>query len=335
MPTYLLRRSIQTVPVLLFISLVIFLLLELAPGDPTATMPLTIPPEVREKMRVALGLGEAIHLRFGKWLLQFFWVEPLVFIDWAFGSAFADGMQRVLSWQSRSPVMSIVVERLPQTLWVVGMAYLVGVLIAIPIGIYSAYRQYSAFDQVGTFISMVGYSIPPFFSGVLVIVIFSVQLGWFPSIYDTTHRVVDWDSFVVQIKQMIMPVMVLALQTTAQISRFMRSAMLDNLKQDYVRTARAKGLSEWRVVLVHVLRNSLIPVVTVIALGAPSIFGGAIITEQIFKVNGIGQLLITAIQGNDLPMVQTLAFIFAMLIVACNLLADLLYGLLDPRIRYD
>ena len=300
-----------------------------------ATMPLTIPPEVKEKMRVALGLGEAIHLRFGKWLLQFFWVEPLVFIDWAFGSAFADGMQRVLSWQSRSPVMSIVVERLPQTLWVVGMAYVVGVLIAIPIGIYSAYRQYSAFDQVGTFISMVGYSIPPFFSGVLVIVIFSVQLGWLPSIYDTTHRVVDWDSFIVQVQQMIMPVMVLALQTTAQISRFMRSAMLDNLKQDYVRTARAKGLSEWRVVLVHVLRNSLIPVVTVIALGAPSIFGGAIITEQIFKVNGIGQLLITAIQGNDLPMVQTLAFIFAMLIVACNLLADLLYGLLDPRIRYD
>ena len=165
MPTYLLRRSIQTVPVLLFISLVIFLLLELAPGDPMATMPLTIPPEVKEKMRVALGLGEAIHLRFGKWLLQFFWVEPLVFIDWTFGSAFADGMQRVLSWQSRSPVMSIVVERLPQTLWVVGMAYVVGVLIAIPIGIYSAYRQYSAFDQVGTFVSMVGYSIPPFFSG--------------------------------------------------------------------------------------------------------------------------------------------------------------------------
>ena len=300
-----------------------------------ATMPLTIPPEVKEKMRVALGLGEAIHLRFGKWLLQFFWVEPLVFIDWAFGSAFADGMQRVLSWQSRSPVMSIVVERLPQTLWVVGMAYVVGVLIAIPIGIYSAYRQYSAFDQVGTFVSMVGYSIPPFFSGVLVIVIFSVQLGWLPSIYDTTHRVVDWDSFIVQVQQMIMPVLVLALQTTAQISRFMRSAILDNLKQDYVRTARAKGLSEWRVVLVHVLRNSLIPVVTVIALGAPSIFGGAIITEQIFKVNGIGQLLITAIQGNDLPMVQTLVFIFAMLIVACNLLADLLYGLLDPRIRYD
>ena len=335
MRTYLLRRSILAVPVLLFISLIIFLLLELAPGDPMGNMPLTIPPEVKEKMRAALGLGEPVHIRFFKWVAQFFWVEPLVFIDWAFGSSLSDGMQRVISWQSRLPVMDVIVERLPQTLWVVGMAYVVGVLIAIPIGIYSAYRQYSVFDQAGTFVSMVGFSIPPFFSGVLVIVIFSVQLGWFPSIYDTTHQVTNWDSFIIQVKQMIMPVMVLALQTTAQISRFMRAAMLDNLNQDYVRTARAKGMSEWVVVMNHVLRNSLIPVVTVIALGVPGIFGGAIITEQVFKVNGIGQLLITAIQGNDLPMVQTIAFIFAVLIVGFNLLADILYGLLDPRIRYD
>jgi len=128
---------------------------------------------------------------------------------------------------------------------------------------------------------------------------------------------------------------VLALQTTAQISRFMRASMLDNLNQDYVRTARAKGMTEQVVVLRHVLRNSLIPVVTVVALGVPLIFGGAIITEQIFKVNGIGQLLITAIYANDLPMVQTLTFIFAVLIVLFNLVADVLYGLLDPRIRYD
>ena len=145
----------------------------------------------------------------------------------------------------------------------------------------------------------------------------------------------DWETFKVQLMQMVMPVMVLALQITSQLSRFMRASMLDNLNQDYVRTARAKGLSEKAVVLVHVLRNSLIPVVTVIALGIPSIFGGAIITEQVFKVNGIGQLLITAIQANDLPMVQTLTFIFAILIVLFNLIADVLYGLLDPRIRYD
>ena len=138
-----------------------------------------------------------------------------------------------------------------------------------------------------------------------------------------------------QLKQMILPVMVLALQTTAQISRYMRASMLDNLNQDYVRTARAKGLSEWTVVMVHVLRNSMIPVVTVIALNLPAIFGGAIITEQIFKVNGIGQQLIGAIYANDLPTVQTLTFMFAFLIVFFNLIADILYGLLDPRIRYD
>ena len=335
MLTFTIRRLLLAIPTLLLISLVIFLLLELAPGDPMAQVPLTVPPEVKEKMRQALGLGEPVHIRYLKWIWQFFVIEPMNLIDAMFGTTLAEGQLRVISWQTRSPVMDIVAQRLPQTLWVVGVAYVVAVLIAIPIGVYSAYRQYSWFDQAGTFVTMVGFSVPPFFSGVLVIVIFSVNLGWFPSIYDTTHRVTDWDSFVVQLQQMIMPVMVLALQITSQISRFMRASMLDNLGQDYVRTARAKGMTENVVVLMHVLRNSMIPVVTVIALGIPSIFGGAIITEQVFKVNGIGQLLITAIQANDMPMVQTLTFIFAVLIVLFNLIADVLYGILDPRIRYD
>ena len=335
MLTFTIRRLVLAVPTLLFISLVIFLLLELAPGDPMAQVPLTVPPEVKERMREALGLGQPWPIRYWKWQVQFFWIEPQVMIDWMFGTTFSANDLRVISWQTRSPVMDIVVQRMPQTLWVVGTAYIVGILIALPIGIYSAYRQYSWFDNAGTFVTMVGFSVPPFFSGVLVIVIFSVQLGWFPSIYDTTHRVTDWDSFVVQLQQMIMPVMVLALQITSQMSRFMRASMLDNLNQDYVRTARAKGLGERTVVLVHVLRNSMIPVITVIAIGIPAIFGGAIITEQVFKVNGIGQLLITAIEANDLPMVQTLTFIFAVLIVFFNLIADILYGILDPRIRYD
>ena len=335
MLTFTIRRLVLAIPTLLFISLVIFLLLELAPGDPMAQVPLTVPPEVKQQMREALGLGEPIPVRYWKWIVQFFWIEPQVLIDNVFGTNLTEGKLRVISWQTRSPVMDIVVQRIPQTLWVVGTAYVVATLIAIPIGIYSAYRQYSWFDQAGTFVSMIGFSVPPFFSGVLVIVIFSVQLGWFPSIYDTTHVVNSWESFVEQLRQMIMPVMVLALQITSQISRFMRASMLDNLGQDYVRTARAKGMTENVVVLMHVLRNSMIPVVTVIALGIPSIFGGAIITEQVFKVNGIGQLLITAIQANDMPMVQTLTFIFAVLIVLFNLIADVLYGILDPRIRYD
>jgi len=335
MLTYTIRRLIFAVPTLLFIALVIFLLLELAPGDPMAEMPLTIPPEVKEKMREALGLGQPWYVRFYLWLYQFFVVEPQYWIDGIFGTNFADGAQRIISFQSRSPVFNTIAERIPQTLWVVGMSYVVGVIIAIPIGIISAVRQYSWFDNFGTFISMVGFSVPTFFTGVLLIVIFSVNLGWFPSIYDTTLEVTDWASFTKQLKQMAMPVFVLALYNAAQISRFMRASMLDNLGQDYVRTARAKGMTERVVVLKHVLRNSLIPVVTVIALGVPQVFGGAIITEQVFKVNGLGQLLIIAIHGNDVPMVLTLTFIFAVLIVVFNLIADILYGVLDPRIRYD
>jgi peptide/nickel transport system permease protein len=335
MLTFTLRRLLLAVPTLLFIALVIFLLLEAAPGDPMADQPLTIPPEVREEMRRALGLDQPWYVRFALWLYQFFVVEPLVLVDHLFGTSFAEGEARIISWQSKFPVMDVVVQRLPQTLWVVGSAYVVGVLIAIPIGIVSAVRQYSVFDQVGTFISMVGFSVPTFFTGVLLIVIFSVELGWFPSIYDTQLEVTDWDSFLRQLRQMAMPVFVLALYNAAQVSRFMRASMLDNLGQDYVRTARAKGMEERIVVLRHVLRNSMIPVVTVIALGVPTVFGGAIITEQVFKVNGLGQLLITAINANDLPMVQTLTFMFAILIVLFNLVADVLYGILDPRIRYD
>ncbi len=335
MLTFTARRLVTAVPTLIFISLIIFLLLDLAPGDPTAQLPLTIPPEVRQQIRESLGLGEPVHIRYFLWLKQVVWTEPLHYISEATGLFAAPEGARLISWQTRAPVFDTVLERLPQTLRVVGLSYVVGVLIALPIGIYSAYRQYSVFDQAGTFIAMIGYSVPPFFSGVLVIVIFSVQLGWLPSIYDTTLVVDDWESFKQQLRQMIMPVMVLALQTTAQISRYMRASMLDNLNQDYVRTARAKGLGEWVVVMVHVLRNSMIPVVTVIALGVPAIFGGAIITEQVFKVNGLGQLLITAIQASDIPMVQTITFIFAILIVLFNLIADVLYGLLDPRIRYD
>ncbi|MDF1776317.1 MAG: ABC transporter permease [Rhizobiaceae bacterium] len=332
---YTIRRLLLAVPTLLLISFLIFLLLDLAPSDPTANLPLTIPPEVREKIRISLGLGEAFHIRFLLWCKQFFYNETLNILEQWWGWDFGGDRLRVLSWQTRSPVVDTIVQRIPQTLWVVGMSYVVGILIAVPIGIVSAYKQYSWFDQVGTFVSMVGYSVPTFFTGVLVIVIFSVWLGWFPSIYDTTLVVNDWSSFVQQVKQMIMPVSVLALYNAAQISRFMRASMLDNLNQDYVRTARAKGIRERSVILVHVLRNSLIPVVTVIALGVPQVFGGAIITEQVFKVNGLGQLLIIAIQAGDVPTVQTLTFIFAFLIVFFNLIADVLYGILDPRIRYD
>ena len=333
---YTIRRLLFAIPTLLVISFIIFALLDLAPGDPTAQLPLTIDAATREQIRISLGLGEPFHIRYIAWL-QFFINEPLNLMEQWWGVEIGDsaGRLRIRSWSTRSPVVDLIIERTPQTLWVVGMSYVVGILIAIPIGVISAYRQYSWFDQFGTLFSMIGFSVPTFFTGLVLIVIFSVNLNWLPMIYDTTLSVTGWESFVLQVKQMAMPVMVLALFNAAQISRFMRASMLDNLNQDYVRTARAKGMKEHAVVLIHVLRNSMIPVVTVIALGVPQIFGGAIITEQIFRVNGLGALLIGGIEAADIPLVQTLTFIFAILIVAFNLIADLLYGVLDPRIRYD
>ena len=156
MLTFTIRRLIWAVPTLLFISLVVFLLLELAPGDPMSQVPVSVPEEVKEQMRKALGLGEPIYVRYWKWIVQFFWVEPKVLVDHYLGTSFSAGDLRVISWQTRSPVMDIVVQRLPQTLSVVGTAYIVAILIALPIGIYSAYRQYSWFDQVGTLVSMIG-----------------------------------------------------------------------------------------------------------------------------------------------------------------------------------
>ena len=337
MGSYIIRRTLFAVPTLVAISLIIFAILELAPGDPTSQLPLTLPAEVREQIRESLGFNDPFLVKWLKWMQLMFINEPLNFIDSVFNTCIGDceNRARIISWSSRSPAMDTIYQRLPQTLWVLGLAFVFGTLIAIPIGVISAYKQYSAFDNIGTFVTMVGYSVPTFFTGLLAIVIFSVWLGWFPSFYDTTLVVNSWDTLVLQGKQMIMPVTVLTLFNAAALSRFTRASMLDNLNEDYVRTARSKGLGETKVVLTHVMRNSLIPVVTLIALSVPGIFAGAIITEQIFRINGLGQLLIASIGQADVPMVQTLTFIFAVLIVVFNLIADVMYGVLDPRIRYD
>jgi peptide/nickel transport system permease protein len=333
----LLRRLLTAIPTLLAISFVVFAILDLAPNDPTGNLPMTIPPEVREHIRQSLGLGQPFHIRYLKWLRQFFVNEPLNLIETMSGVTIgnSEGRLRVRSWATRSPVVDLIIERTPQTLWVVGLSYVLSIAVAVPIGVVSAYKQYSIFDQVGTFVAMVGFSMPTFFTGLLAIVVFSVHLKWFPSIYDTTLKVYNFSTLVTQLKQSIMPVTVLTFFQAAQLSRYTRSSMLENLKLDYVRTARSKGLKERAVLMVHVLRNSLIPVVTLIALGIPQIFAGAVITEQIFRVNGLGQLLIIAIQGADIPLVQTLTFVFAVLIVLFNIVADVLYAVLDPRIRYE
>ena len=339
MGRYLIRRVLFAIPTLFAISLIIFGILDLAPGDPTSQLPLNVPVEVRDRIREALGFDDPFLVKWWKWLKVMVINEPVNAFNAIFNTCIGDceNPDRIISWSSRTPAFDTIIERIPQTVWVLGLATIFGIIIAIPVGVVSAYKQYSLFDNVGTFVTMVGYSLPVFFTGLLSIIVFSVWLGWFPSFYTTTH-VVDWTSWSsiwFQIRQMIMPVAVLSLFNAAALSRFTRASMLDNLNEDYVRTARSKGLAEGRVVTIHVMRNSMIPVVTLIALQIPGIFAGAIITEQIFRINGLGQLLITSINSADIPMVQTLTFIFAFLIVVFNLVADITYGLLDPRIRYD
>jgi peptide/nickel transport system permease protein len=317
MTQYILRRILIAIPTILVISFVIFAILALAPGDPLAQFALNpaIPQVVRERIRVSLGLDQPWPVRYVKWLTS------LSRGDWG------------ISFNTKAPVIDLVWQRIPQTLQVVGLAYLIAVCLAIPIGIISAVKQYSLFDQIGTIFSFIGFSVPSFFTGLLLILVFAVNLKWFPIVYKTVDAKGLAGVFE-QIRQMFLPILVLVVQQTAALTRFMRSSMLDNLSLDYVRTARAKGLTDRVVVLRHVLANSLIPVITLIALGIPTIFAGAIITENLFRVNGLGQLLITSINSSDTPVVMALTFIFAMLTVFFNLVADILYGVLDPRVRY-
>lgn len=318
MTQYILRRVLIAIPTLLVISFVVFAILALAPGDPLAQFALNpaIPESTRERIREQFGLNQPWPVRYVKWLQQL--------AQGNFGFSFS----------SKSNVSDLIWQRLPQTLQVVGLAYLIAVLLAIPIGIISAVKQYSLFDQVATFFSFIGFSVPSFFTGLLLMLVFAINLKWFPIVYSSTLEVKDWSSFWLQVRQMVLPVTVLVVQQTAALTRFMRSSMLDNIPLDYVRTARAKGLADRVVVLRHILMNSLIPVVTLIALGIPTIFAGAIITENLFRVNGLGQLLITSINSSDTPVVMALTFIFATLTVIFNLIADILYGVLDPRVRY-
>ncbi|GAB4230537.1 MAG: ABC transporter permease [Stanieria sp.] len=318
MQQYLIKRLLISIPTLLAISLVIFTVLALAPGDPLgefASNP-AITAEVRENIRKSLGLDQPIQVRYFKWL-------------WAFIRG-----DLGYSFTSRSPVFDLLLQRLPTTLWIVGSAYLVGVIIAFPLGIISALKRYSFTDQIITTIAFLGFSLPPFFTGLLFIIIFSVQLKWFPFIYNSTLQITDWSSFVAAIQQSIMPITVLALYQSAILMRFIRSSILEQLNQEYIRTAIAKGLSSFAVLKNHILPNAMIPVVTLIALDIPAIFTGALVTEQVFRIPGIGALLIESIYRSDTPVVMAITFIYGILIVLFNLIADILYSILDPRVRY-
>ena len=315
---YLLRRLLIALPSLLGISVVLFTVLALAPGDPfeeLATNP-NVPAEVRAALRVKFGLDDPI------WQRYFRWAWAMMQGDWGF------------SFISRIDVDTLIWQRVPVTLAVIGASQLLALMVALPVGIYSAIRPYSLFDRIASTIAFIGFSLPTFFTGLLLILLFSIKLDWLPFVYRADIAATGWQWWWEQIRQSIMPVMVLGLFQGASWTRYVRSSMLDVVKLDYVTTARSKGLTEWIVVMKHVVRNALIPVVTLVALTMPQVFGGAIVTEQIFRIPGIGSLLIDAILRNDTPVIMAVTFVLSCLVILFNLIADLLYGWLDPRISY-
>ena len=315
MSRYLTRRLLIAIPSLLGISIVLFTVLALAPGDPfeeLATNP-NVPPEVRANLRLKFGLDDPIYLR---------WLAAMLQGDWGF------------SFASRVNVDDLILQRLPTTLFVIGSSQVLALMVALPVGVYAATRPYSLFDQVANTLTFVGFSLPTFFTGLLFILVFSIQLDWLPFVYRADISATGWRWYWEHFRQAIMPIAVLGLFQGASWTRYVRSAVLDVIRLDHVTTARAKGLAERVVVLKHVVRNALIPVVTLVALQMPAVFGGAIVTEQIFRIPGIGSLLIASILTNDTPVVMAVTFVFACLVIVFNLMADLLYGWLDPRISY-
>jgi len=317
-PAYLLRRLLLAIPALLGISVILFTVLAMSPGDPfeeLVTNP-NVPPEVRANLRASLGLDDPI------WQRYFYWLSAMLRGDWGF------------SFVSRISVDTLIMQRLPTTVAVIGVAQLIAIMVAIPIGVLAAARPYSLFDQIANTMAFVGFSLPTFFTGLLLILLFSVTLDWLPMVYQSSIRATGWAWWWAQIKQSIMPIMVLGLFQGASLVRYVRSSVLDVIKLDYVVTARSKGIGQRKVLVRHVVRNALIPVVTLVALQMPIVFGGAIVTEQIFRIPGIGSLLISSILATDTPVVMAVTFVFACLVVLFNLIADILYGWLDPRIAF-
>jgi peptide/nickel transport system permease protein len=318
MGTYVLRRLLTLIPVLLGISLVLFTILAMAPGDPfgeLATNP-NVPPEVRMNLRKQFGLDDPIAVRYGKWFTQ------MIQGNWGF------------SFVSRVDVDVLIRQRLPTTLFVLGSAQILALLIALPVGILSARRPYSIFDQIATTMAFVGFSLPSFFTGLLFILFFSLYLDWLPFIYRADIQASGLQWLWENLKQGIMPITVLGLLQGAQLTRFVRASVLDVVQLDYIRTARSKGVAEFITLMKHGVRNALIPVVTLLAIQIPQIFTGAVVTEQIFRVPGIGSLLISSILSNDTPVIMGVTFVYGALVLAFGLIADVVYGWLDPRISF-
>ena len=306
----------MSIPILFGITILSFAIMKAAPGDPVSLM---VDPSIkqadREKFIEKYGLNEPEHIQYLKWLGNM--------VQGDFGTSIV---------RKGTPVIDLILARLPNTLLLMLVSTILALLISIPLGVLSARRPYSKLDYGITFTSFIGLAVPNFWFGLILIMVLSVNLGWFPTggVMTLNSGFSLWD----RIHHLILPAFVLATADMAGLTRYTRSSMLDVLRQDFIRTARAKGFKENRVVYKHGLRNGLLPVVTIFGLMIPSFIGGAVVTEQIFSWPGLVKLFIDSAFQRDYPVIMAMTVISAVLVVIGNLIADILYAIIDPRIEY-
>ena len=317
MMAYTLRRLLQMIPLLFGISIVLFAVIQAAPGGPEGALLESgrfIDPAVIDAYRERLGVDRPIHIQYFRWLTAA--------VSGDLGTSFS----------TTRPVAEMIAERLPATLGLMGSAFVLAAVVSILLGVVSSLRQYSWFDHLGTGLSFVGIAMPVFWLALILQLVFGVWLGWLP--IAGTETVGD-SSLGDRLAHLVLPTVVLSFNYIAGWSRYLRSSMLGVLRADYVRTARAKGLPERRVVGVHALRNALIPLLSIMALNLSSLFSGAVITETVFAWPGIGRMFVQGMFARDYPLLMGILMLGSLMVIIFNLVADLLYGYLDPRIRYD
>ncbi|NIR45487.1 MAG: ABC transporter permease [Gemmatimonadetes bacterium] len=331
MTAYIGRRLLHAIPLTLGILTLVFVLVQLAPGDPAALyIQPNVAPEVIEQMRENWGLDQPIHIQYFQWMKSF--------VTGDFGYSLAQ----------HRPVTAILADRIPNTLILSGTALLIIFALGIALGIIQAVRQHSALDNVLTFGSLFIYSMPSFWLALMLILIFSSKLhtvGWWPDWLTFPPSGITssvgyeslgfWGKLADRLHHLVLPSIALGVSSAAAVARYMRSSMLEVIRQDYIRTARAKGLPERAVILKHALKNALLPIITLFGLYLPFLLSGAVLVETVFAWPGMGKTIVDAIYARDYPVVMATSFLFAVMVVVGNLIADVLYAVIDPRIRYD
>lgn len=320
---YLIRRTLQAIPILFIISFIAFAIVQLAPGDPTIIYmkpdKKSLTAEEMAELRTQLGLDRPLYVQY------FAWLKNTLKGDWGYSLA------------TKIPVYDEITNRLPNTLLLSGAALLFALMVSIPAGAISALKKYSLIDYLATFGAFIGLSIPGFWFALVLVQLFCKTLGWLPTVgmHTLGENLSGWDSVVDVAKHLILPALVLSVVQMANWTRYMRSSLVEVLNQDYIRTARAKGLKERTVLIRHAFKNALIPLVTIAGLTLPTLVDGSFVIETIFGWPGTGRLGISAIEKRDYPVIMGVTMLTSLMVVIGNLLADITYAFVDPRIRFD